>query len=221
MDGDAAVTSMLLSRLHYPVRNLGYGVRAGIWFQGCTVYCQGCISRDTWPFDEAHRSEIASVLDWIDRIDGPIDGITISGGEPTDQPDALRALLDGLSPLRGETDIALYSGRSSEHLQRDLPWLWDSVDLLISDPYEAAGASACALRGSENQRVHRLSPLAEQRYPTETFDEVYGSQRQQVSIHVDDHSVWMVGIPQPGDLERMKHALSKRGITVRRTSWLT
>lgn len=214
------MTSVLLSRLHYPVRNLGYGIRAGIWLQGCTVYCRGCVSRDTWQFDETKRTEISSIVGWLAGLDGVVDGITISGGEPTDQPDALRSLLDALAPMRERTDILLYSGRPSEQLERDLPWLWGSVDLLISDPFDAAQSGDCALRGSANQRLHRLSPLAEQRYAEESFEHTYSGQRQKISINVDDRTVWMVGIPKHGDLQRLHHALGERGISAGRTSWL-
>ncbi len=212
---------MLLSRLHYPVSNLGFGVRAGIWFQGCTVRCRGCVSRDTWAFDASRRCDIDAVIEWLDGLDGPVDGITISGGEPTDQPDALLALLEELSPWRADGDILMYSGRPSEQLQRECPWLWDRVDLLIADPFDAAASGDCALRGSTNQRVHRLSPLAEVRYPAGSFEGTYGPQRQQVSIHVDDKSVWMVGIPKAGDLTKVRRSLASRGIVAGRTSWLS
>lgn len=212
---------MLLSRLHYPVSNLGFGVRAGIWFQGCTVRCRGCVSRDTWTFDASRRCDIDAVIAWLDGLDGPVDGITISGGEPTDQPDALRALLEALSPWRAGGDILMYSGRPSAQLERECPWLWDRVDLLITDPFDAAASGDCALRGSTNQHVHRLSPVAEARYPAESFEETYGPQRQQVSIHVDDKSVWMVGIPKAGDLTKLRRSLASRGIVAGRTSWLS
>jgi anaerobic ribonucleoside-triphosphate reductase activating protein len=215
------MTSLLLSRLHYPVRNLGFGVRAGIWFQGCSIFCHGCVSRDTWPFDESRRCDIEAVMAWLDTLDGPVDGITISGGEPTDQPEALRALLDTLSVRRRTADILMYSGRSTEQLKSDFPWLWDSVDVLISEPYDYTQADDCALRGSANQRVHRLSPLAQQRYPDDAFESTYAPQREQISINVDDHRVWMVGIPKPGDLARLRRSLADRGITMGKTSWLS
>ena len=214
------MTSMLLSRLHHPVRNLGYGVRAGIWFQGCTVYCRGCISRDTWAFDESQRCDIAAVTDWLDSLDDPVDGITISGGEPTDQPEALRALLDALAPRRDTADILLYSGRTTESLEEQFPWLWERVDLLITDPYDGTRAGAHALRGSGNQRVHRLSRLAQERYPLDAFEATYCPQREQLSVHVDDRAVWLVGIPKPGDLTRLTQSLTERGIAVGRTTWL-
>lgn len=215
------MTSMLLSRLHYPIRNLGYGVRAGIWFQGCTVYCHGCVSRDTWPFDESRRIDVSAVTAWIGDIDGALDGVTISGGEPTDQPEALRSLLAALASLHKPTDIVLYSGRTIEHIDRELPWLRDYIDVLISDPFETTSSADCAMRGSTNQRVHRFSTLAEERYPSSTFEDTYGPQRRQISVHVADDAVWLVGIPQRGDLPRMRDALDERGISVGRTSWLT
>lgn len=212
---------MLLSRVHYPVRNLGYGVRAGIWFQGCTVYCQGCISRDTWSFDPSRECPVDAVLDWVDDIDGPVDGITISGGEPTDQSQALRALLNGMAARRSDIDILMYSGRTVDVLQAEMPWLWHAVDVLISEPYDAGSAGPCALRGSANQRVHRLSELAWRRYPDDDLEMMYGAQRQQLSVHVDDNTVWLVGIPKPGDLVQMRKALEGRGLVIGRTSWLS
>ena len=212
---------MLLSRLHYPVQNLGYGIRAGIWFQGCTVYCRGCISRDTWSFDEAHRRSIRDVCAWLDDLDPPIDGITISGGEPTDQRDALRALLDALAERNETTDVLLYSGRSAEVLQRDCPWLWTRVDVLISDPFDAAQMTDCALRGSANQRVHLLTDLARRRYPADCFEEMYSPQRHQMAINVDDSTIWMVGIPKAGDLAEVERGLKRRGIVAKRTTWLS
>ncbi|WP_240355672.1 4Fe-4S single cluster domain-containing protein [Mycobacterium bourgelatii] len=212
---------MLLSRLHHPVRNLGFGVRAGIWFQGCTLYCRGCVSRDTWAFDESRCCDVEAVLAWLDGL-GALDGITISGGEPTDQPTALRTLLEALKGRDIDTDVLMYSGRTYERLRVDFPWLWDGlVDVLISDPFEQDQAGDVALRGSANQRVHRLTDLALRRYPEEDFEQRYSLQRQQISINVDDHAVWMVGIPKPGDLARLRDSLEARGVGVGRTSWLS
>jgi anaerobic ribonucleoside-triphosphate reductase activating protein len=42
---------LALSPIHYPVRSLGPGAQAGIWFQGCSIRCRGCISSDTWAPD--------------------------------------------------------------------------------------------------------------------------------------------------------------------------
>lgn len=215
------MSSLLLSRLHYPVRNLGFGVRAGIWFQGCTVHCRGCIAPETWEFDESKRCGLESVLSWMNGLDGPLDGVTISGGEPTDQPEALSALVEALQPRRSELDILLYSGRNDREIRQRLPWLWDRVDVIISEPFDAGLTGDCALRGSANQLVHRLSPLALERYPEGTSEQIYAAQRGQIGVHVDRDSIWLVGIPRRGDLARLQSALKARGIATRGSSWLT
>jgi anaerobic ribonucleoside-triphosphate reductase activating protein len=95
------MTSITLSRLHFPVTTLGPGKRIGIWLQGCSIRCPGCISADTWSATEGlttTEAVIEALLPWLPDAEG----ITISGGEPFDQPEALQILLRELrclSPL--------------------------------------------------------------------------------------------------------------------------
>lgn len=226
MVGGSSMTSMLLSRLHYPVKNLGFGNRAGIWFQGCTIYCKGCVSRDTWSFDASNEVQIHDVMRWLRSLpsDG-IDGVTISGGEPNDQPEALTDLLAVLHDWRDaetrEIDILLYSGRTPEELGDRFGWMSENVDVLVSGPYVAAEATDCALRGSSNQVVHTFNNLARSRYPAVTLETDYAPQRQNISVHVAGDSIWMVGIPTDGDMRKFENQLASRGVDLRRTSWLT
>lgn len=220
------MSELSLSRLHYPVPNLGFGRRAGIWFQGCSIRCPGCISRDTWAFHAPHRCDTGDVLSWLRELPADaVDGVTLTGGEPADQPEALRALLDGIAAWRADrepaVDILLYSGRAATDLLTRHDWLPAAVDLLITEPFEADQAGAHALRGSGNQLVHRFTALAERRYPAATFEDDYAEQRRRMGVHVDADSIWMVGIPLPGDMSRLRANLSARGIEVTRTSWLS
>ncbi|MFI7000834.1 4Fe-4S cluster-binding domain-containing protein [Nocardia sp. NPDC050175] len=219
-------TTMLLSRLHFPVDNIGYGIRAGIWFQGCRVFCRGCLARDTWVFDESTRCGIDVVLDWLAALPvDQVDGITISGGEPTDQPIALRALLDGINAWRVRrkrpVDILLYSGRPTVLLDDRFPWLPASVDVLVTEPFVAAAAGADALRGSANQRVLVGTELGRKRYAAAELEATYADQRHRMGVHVDGDSIRLVGIPLPGDMTRLGAGLSDRGVRPQRTSWLT
>src|SRR5919197_588417 len=95
-DPDRDATSLLLAKAHYPVTTLGPGTRAGLWTQGCTIGCVGCLSRDTWHPDPRTAVPVGTVLGWLASLPGPVDGVTISGGEPFQQPDALAALLHGI-----------------------------------------------------------------------------------------------------------------------------
>ena len=84
-----------ISRVHFPITALGPGRRIGIWFQGCSIRCSGCMSRDTWEL-AASRMPVAALLAQIGPWLPQADGVTISGGEPFDQPLALEVLVRGL-----------------------------------------------------------------------------------------------------------------------------
>src|SRR4051812_41543155 len=97
-----------LNKAHFPVSSLGPGRRIGIWFQGCSIGCPGCISQDTWEADESSLVDLTVVLDWCrHQIQGCPEGVTISGGEPFEQAAALVTLLDGLSVWRQEAKLPI------------------------------------------------------------------------------------------------------------------
>jgi anaerobic ribonucleoside-triphosphate reductase activating protein len=198
------VTAIALSRLHYPVTALGPGRRVGIWFQGCSIRCPGCISADTWATG-CGGTTVAAVLDAVSPWLVDADGITISGGEPFDQPEALAALLRGLR-LRSDGDILVYSGYPFDALQ---PWL-DAcdglIDALITGPLRIDQPQTLDLRGSDNQSVHRLTPLGRQRYT----DQPMGPPRLDLMFD-SDGSAWFAGIPRRGDLQRLRQLVAVDG----------
>lgn len=220
------MTTLQLSRLHHPVESLGFGRRVGIWFQGCTVHCPGCVSVDTWRRDRNTECTVDDVLDWVLALDDPsVDGITISGGEPTDQPDALRALLTGLAewiPTRDrEIDILLYTGRDFHEAAMLAPGVFDLADAVVSGPFVASLAGRDALRGSSNQVVTAVSDLGQRRYQAATLEADYASQRSRMAVHVDESSIWMVGIPLPSTMAALSGALHSRGVDLGKESWLS
>ena len=192
-----------LSRLHFPVTALGPGERLGIWFQGCSLGCQGCISPDTWPSTGplTDVSELLSALaPWIQQAQG----ITISGGEPFDQPEALRALLVCLRE-QSAVDILVYSGYPIGRLEN---WLSSGlIDGLITDPFRLDTPQTLALRGSDNQRLHLLTELGTQRLGP--YCRARTVEDDRLDLMVDgDGTAWMAGIPRRGDLERLQGMLS-------------
>ncbi|CRM10100.1 MULTISPECIES: 4Fe-4S single cluster domain-containing protein [Pseudomonas] len=197
-----------LSRMHFPVTTLGPGRRIGIWFQGCSIRCPGCISADTW--GPGHRRlSLEQLLEQITPWLHEAEGITISGGEPFDQFDALRSLLEGLRRL-SELDILVYSGYSLEQLNESLLQTKGLIDALISDPYIEALSQTMALRGSDNQRLSLLTPLGRARLghyerPLEPADKA-------LDLMFDESgSVWMAGIPRRDDLLRLRDLLHEQG----------
>lgn len=210
-----------LSRSHYPVSVLGPGKRVGIWVQGCTLACDGCISRDTWDADGGQRVSIVDLADWcLGCISEGAEGITISGGEPFQQADALGMLLDRLreAGLPDGFDVLAYSGYTLKYLRRHHSALLKRIDAVVSEPYIADRGEGGWLRGSANQSITPLSDLGV---------ELYGAGRANdkaspsIQLSVDRDTVWYIGIPRQGDMQRLEHFAREKGIKLEGATWLS
>jgi anaerobic ribonucleoside-triphosphate reductase activating protein len=197
-----------LSRVHFPVTALGPGRRLGVWFQGCSIRCPGCISADTWGSGRG-RTTVAELLDRVQPWLADADGVTISGGEPFDQPDALLALLAALRQ-RTDVDVLVYSGHSLERLAPLLARADGLIDALISDPFAQHQPQTRALRGSDNQRLSLLTALGRARFAA--FERPLRPEDKVLDLMLDDDgSVWMAGIPRRDDLLRLRDLLRDQG----------
>ncbi|MCV7281786.1 radical SAM protein [Mycolicibacterium flavescens] len=208
-----------ISRLHHPVTALGPGTRAGLWVQGCSIGCPGCVSRDTWAPGDGTALDVDDVLAWLTGL-GDVDGLTISGGEPTEQPVALRALLEGVDALRRDGvftgDVLCYTGRDEADFHAVLPWAGDLIDAVIVGPFAVAEPTDLLWRGSANQRLIPLSERGRQRYAP------YLDARPEqppLQVTVEDGQVWMIGVPRRGDLRRLETALAGAGVALAEVSW--
>lgn len=208
--------SIAISRIHFPVTTLGPGQRLGVWFQGCSIRCPGCISTDTWS-DKAERIPVVEVLSAISSFAHAADGVTISGGEPFEQPEPLGELLHGLAAmLQAGSDVLIYSGLPFAALT---PWLdqWQGlVDAVISEPFDVTAPQTRPLMGSDNQQLHMLTDLGRERFTQ--FQRPRDRQDDKLDVMVDeDGTAWMAGIPRRGDLGRLQALLAAQG-TVSRTT---
>ena len=199
---------LYLSRIHFPVTTLGPGRRIGIWFQGCSIRCKGCVSADTWGTGKGGVSidkSMAVITPWLNDADG----ITISGGEPFDQPEALANLL---AKIRSKTsiDILVYSGHPFEKIAPIVDQCKGYIDAVISDPYEEKTPQTLALRGSDNQRLHCLTPLGITRFSQ--FDRTLKPSDKNFDIMFEEEgAIWLAGIPRHDDMRRLKTILEKEG----------
>jgi anaerobic ribonucleoside-triphosphate reductase activating protein len=200
--------SIQISRLHFPVTTLGPGQRIGIWFQGCSIHCLGCISADTWATNTG-KTTMASVLAHIRPWLAEAEGITISGGEPFDQPEALLILLKSLRESTA-LDILVYSGHPIEIITPILKEATGLIDVLISDPFEIQTPHSYPLRGSDNQRLHLLTQLGNERFSQ--YQRLLGDSDKQLDVMFDrDGTVWFAGIPKRGDFQRLQKLLNDQG----------
>lgn len=213
------MASLRINRLHWPVTTLGYGKRIGIWFQGCSIHCPGCCSQDTWEANAGSEISLEALLEWIACLPAEeIEGFTITGGEPFDQPIALASLLRQLRASycrSGKRDILLYSGYPMHKLTRLHQAVFELIDVLVSEPYIKTCPIA-SLRGSDNQGLHCLTSLGRDRYS----EAVGTATSNRLQIHFDGTALWMIGIPDKGDLSRLQQQLAAKGINMNDVSWM-
>lgn len=212
-----------INKLHYPVTVLGPGQRIGIWVQGCSIGCKGCVSRDTWVANDNHRIGVDELLAWCKRLSPvPPDGVTISGGEPFEQAEALAQLLQGLHDWRQASgtdfDILCYSGHPLSVLRRRHAGLLAQLDALIAGPYVQSQPSAHPWFGSANQELAALSPRGRRLYPDVGLS-ADPSRRKRMQMLVDGDHLWFVGIPARGDMDRLEALCRARGVDFKQVSW--
>jgi anaerobic ribonucleoside-triphosphate reductase activating protein len=118
----------------------GPGLRTAVWFQGCSIQCKGCINPHLFNPRGGTDSSVTEIVHQAVRAG--VEGLTLIGGEPFDQPDA-GAALAGAAQDRG-LGIMAFSGYEYE--------------LLVDGPYQARYAETRrALVGSTNQRFIHLT----------------------------------------------------------------
>jgi anaerobic ribonucleoside-triphosphate reductase activating protein len=147
-----------LAALMRGTRMVGPGLRDAIWVQGCSLRCPGCANQAYLAHRSAVRMPVARLLAHLARRRRAIDGLSVSGGEPTEQADAVGALLAGAHALGLSTVV--FSGHTHERLRKDPACLnlLAHTDLLIDGPFIASRYDPTLhWRGSRNQRLLRLS----------------------------------------------------------------
>ncbi|MEO1816350.1 MAG: anaerobic ribonucleoside-triphosphate reductase activating protein [Acetobacterium sp.] len=135
----------------------GPGIRLVVFAQGCRHHCQGCHNPATHDFSGGKLVDIETILDEMQK-NPLLDGITLSGGEPFEQPQAFAALARRARQL-GYHVIA-YSGYRYETLiaNKDQQQLLEHTDLLVDGKFDITQKSLLLkFRGSKNQRIIDLN----------------------------------------------------------------
>jgi anaerobic ribonucleoside-triphosphate reductase activating protein len=163
--------------------------------------------------DDAHESWTPSALaDRICRLGG-IEGVTLSGGDPFDQPaEALCALTETIR-CNSDLTIMVFTGRTMAQLRRQLPpalaeRLFATIDLLVDGPYVEELNDGSLWRGSSNQEIHFLTP----RY-AHLRSLVASSRSRGLEVSVrNGRELDITGIPPRGFLAGLHRRLDARGL---------
>lgn len=183
-------------RIHYFLKKttaLGPGVRTAIWLQGCEKNCFGCMSPETKAIDGGYVVDIDRLIDLVLTVEG-IEGVTISGGEPFLQIEALYYLLNEIRK-NSNLSVIVYTGYTISQLKsmnNDLVdcMLNSLIDILIDGEYIERMNDGIALKGSSNQVVHFLSD----KYINQK--EIYNSENRRADIIISGTDALLVGIPE-------------------------
>jgi anaerobic ribonucleoside-triphosphate reductase activating protein len=150
----------MLINLHSTIKSSrvnGPGDRFVIWTQGCRKGCKNCYNPETWSH---YRNNLIDIDLLVEEIkNSSTSGVTISGGDPFEQPEELFYLLTKIKQLDLSNGVIVFSGctideiRVREELRKSL----DYIDVLIDGLYIDEKRISSGLAGSSNQEFHFLT----------------------------------------------------------------
>jgi anaerobic ribonucleoside-triphosphate reductase activating protein len=207
-----------VGQICYPVTALGYGQRVGIWLQGCSIRCAGCLAKDTWEPNPLGSMRVVDLVALCATLvgDQPLDGVTITGGEPTDQADSLGELVSLLRhwlderPLAG--DIMCYTGRTPAELMDTYGGVAGLFDVVVAGPFVGSLPSTDNLTGSGNQEVLLLTSRGRERYMRRRA-------RRRVQLSLEGDALVTISVPRVGDLPLIARRLRASGVEIGAVSW--
>ena len=166
----------------------GPGLRYVLWVQGCSIRCcNHCLNPELQDPHQGVKTTVTEVLEHICKLKEtiPIQGITILGGEPTDQSLALSQLLPEIQ--KQNLSVMLYTGHPFEALIKpdtpaEISQLLLAVDILVEGMYNPhLDFPGTLWRGSVNQRLLLLS----QRYNVPLIKSILQNTIQHIEPNVE------------------------------------
>lgn len=195
---------MYIARILYPVKVLGPGNRVGIWFDGCSHACKGCSNPELWEFQEKYSTSIDMVIKLLNTIKESqvIDGFTVTGGDPFEQPEDLRQLLKYVKTV--SEDILVYTGYDYSYLQKNYSNILELITVLIDGMYIEEKNDNSFLKGSSNQNIIILDESYRNKYEQYLTDGV-----NEIQNFTAKDGVISVGIHRAGYEEELDTKITK------------
>ncbi|QGS51605.1 4Fe-4S single cluster domain-containing protein [Spiroplasma tabanidicola] len=136
----------------------GPGTRFVIWFQGCNIGCKGCSNKELLKLEKKFFIKTSllfeKILEAKDKFN--IEGITLLGGEPFLQPEALKEIVNFC--YKNKLTIICFTGYIYEKLLPEFKDILNKIDILIDGPFIMSQLDIKRrLIGSKNQRVLKLT----------------------------------------------------------------
>lgn len=140
----------------------GPGIRYTIFTQGCLHHCFGCHNPKSHDPNGGYLKDTSEIIAEI--AENPLlDGITLSGGEPMLQVEALKVICKAVKEKN--LNIVIYSGYTFEQILDDpnKKSLLELCDMLVDGKFENDKKSLALLYcGSANQRLIKVQESLKQ-----------------------------------------------------------
>ena len=131
----------------------GPGLRLTVFAQGCPHDCNGCHNKGTHDFVGGSYMSVSEIIEKAKK-NPLLSGITLSGGEPFMQADAMLALAKGAHEI--DLNVIIYTGYTWEELMANESFkaLAYEADYVIDGRFEIDKKTLnMPFIGSSNQRI--------------------------------------------------------------------
>lgn len=184
----------------------GPGNRYMIHLQGCSLGCKGCFNPESWSSKTKNLINVEELADKI--LSHNLDGLTISGGEPFQQPISLLHFLKYLYKNKNPfpKGILIYSGYTEEELQKipEYSQILNYIDVIVSGRYEENLKVYDSLLSSSNQKFI----WGNQKHISE--DELMN---QSFEIIIEEDGLKLTGFPNLS--KEIRNELEKSGVKLK------
>jgi anaerobic ribonucleoside-triphosphate reductase activating protein len=132
----------------------GNGIAFTVYFQGCSIHCDGCHNETLQDFDGGFEVNVDDIVKKFQNNLDFYDSFVILGGEPLDQRHACIELINKVGELIYGTEkfLWLYSGYKIDKAELENGDLYP-VDVLVTGPFVKHKYVPNAFPASRNQRV--------------------------------------------------------------------
>lgn len=136
----------------------GDGIRFAIFLQGCLRHCKGCHNPEAQALNGGRFIDTSDIISMMKK-NPLLDGITLTGGEPFLQIDAVNELARGAKELG--LNVWCYTGFTFDEIPPH--WL-RNIDVLVDGEYiENLRDLDLQFRGSSNQRIINVKKALRER----------------------------------------------------------
>lgn len=186
---------MFVSHIISDVENLGPGRRVCVWFCGCSKDCPGCCSPELRSREnsiEVSPQDLAELVNYKLAVTGSA-GITLSGGDPLEQPG-----IEEFLQLLNTRDVLIFTGYDFSEIERDGLYerIKDCIAAVKCGRYIKERDRGHPLMGSDNQEIFYSAPFYK-----EQFESYILSNGRRTKHYRLNNKIYFTGLPGQGDCD--------------------